>query len=344
MKTQKLIRIAGLIGLTLLALGAMGYAVGGREKSTGSAAVEDVAFDARDDVVASIDKALGRGTAVQPQPQPAIGAVPPVSADKGAPVQRSAANEATASVAPSGGAGSTADPLTSTADRKIVQTASLRLQVKEVGGSFEEVGRIATGAGGFVASSSFAFQGEQQVASMTIRVPATRYQDVLREVRALGAKVDSETSNASDVTEEYSDLTARLRNLEATEGQLLQLLGQARNINEVLQVQDRLNSVRAEIERVKGRMALLDKLSDLATITVHLRPVVAVAKADTGGVDLGAKVSEAWQSSLDFLGGIAAGVLTVVVFAWWLPFLALPAYVAGSRWLRSRPQPVSAGD
>jgi hypothetical protein len=211
-----------------------------------------------------------------------------------------------------------------------VQTASIRLQVKEVGASFEEVNRIATAAGGFLASSSFSYQNDQQIASASIRVPAARHQEVLSELRRLGARVDSETSNASDVTEEYSDLSARLRNLEATEAQLLTFLSQARNVGEVLQVQDRLNSTRNEIERVKGRMNLLDKLTDLTTITVHLRPIVAGAGAGDGS-GLGAEVSEAWQESLRFLEGVAAAVITAVVFVWWLPFVAVPGYLA---WLR----------
>jgi hypothetical protein len=144
--------------------------------------------------------------------------------------------------------------------------------------------------------------------------------------------LSSSASNASDVTEDYSDLTARLRNLEATETQLLTFLTQARNVGEVLQVQDRLNNVRNEIERTKGRMNLLDKLSDLSTITVNLRPVVAGSGADNGGgTHLGAEITKAWEDSLDFLGGIATGVITVIVFVWWLPFLLVPAYAA---WLR----------
>jgi hypothetical protein len=239
-----------------------------------------------------------------------------------------------------GGNGAAPVPATSATidDRKIVQTASMRLQVKEVGAGFEEVSRITAGAGGFVASSNFALQGEQSIASMTIRVPATRYHDVLSEIRGLGVKVESETSNASDVTEEYSDLAARLRTLEATELQLLGLLGRAGTINEILQVQDRLNSVRTQIEQVKGRQALLDKLSELATITVHLRPVAAAGIGSSNGTDLGAKVSEAWQDSLDFLAGIAGGVLTVVVFGWWLPVVLVPGFVALRRWAATRPE------
>ena len=228
-------------------------------------------------------------------------------------------------------------------DRKIVQTASMRLQVKEVGASFEEVGRVATSVGGFVASSSFSNQGDLQVASVTIRVPSTSYQQVLSDLRGLGVKVVNEDSRSSDVTAEYTDLSARLRNLEATETQLLALLGRATTIAEILQVQHRLNTTRTEIEQVKGRMALLDKLTDLATIAVHLTPV----PAGVGGGDgsrLGDEIAKAWDNSIEFLTDIAAGALHAVVFAWWGPILVIPAALIGRGWLRNRPRPIEAVD
>ncbi len=328
-------RIIGLVALALLVVGALGYAVS--DGSSGGQPPVALQEDdpAANDLMLSIDQALGRNSAVAPQ-SAELRAAPPVGAAdaaKGAPSQAGSGG-ATTTTAP----GSAPDSLGQIADRKIVETASVRMQVKDVGGSFSDVGRIAAAAGGFVASSSFSYQGEQQVANVTIRVPASKYQDVLAQVRDLGAKVDSEASNASDVTEEYTDLGARLRTLEATEQQLIQFLGQAKNVGEVLQIQDRLNAVRTEIERVKGRMGLLDRLSDMATITVQLRPVVVAAKTTTsGGHNLGEAVSDAWESSVDFLAGIAAGVLTVVVFSWWILPLALPALWVLDRWLRARP-------
>jgi hypothetical protein len=304
----------GLMGL-LIAIGAQG----GAGKGGAGRALD--ATDARDgaaEVMGQIDSALGRNDtaseAGRPQTQPEL-RVPPAGAAPPAPSAKN--GEASSTVS----------------DRRIVQTSTIRLQVKEVGGGFEEVTRIATSSGGFLASSSFSHQGEQQIASATIRVPATRYQEVLAELRRLGARVDSEASNASDVTEEYSDHSARLRNLEATETQLLSFLAQARNVGEVLQVQDRLNTTRNEIERVKGRINLLDKLTDLATITVHLRPVVAGSTTPDGG-GLGAAVRAAWEDSLEFLEGVAATVITAVVFLWWLPFVAVPVYFAWQRFGR----------
>ncbi len=336
MINQKLSRLLGYGAITLVALGALGYAVDRRDASPDAAITDEPGFGADESVSAAIGQALGR----EPGGFPAL--APDFAAEsKAEPGGGVTASDGGVAVTASG-----ADPFGLSDDRKIVQTAALNLQVEEVGPSFEAVGRIATADGGFVASSNFSFQGEKQVASMTIRVPTTRYQDVLREVRALGAKVDSETSNASDVTEEYSDLAARVRNLEATEGQLLLLLlGEATTINEILQVQDRLNGVRGEIERAKGRIALLDKLTELATVTVNLRPVVAVVQVgEGGGVDLGAEVEEAWAASMAFLGGIAAGVVRVVVFAWWLPIVGLPLLLILQRWARGRPEALKSVD
>jgi Domain of unknown function (DUF4349) len=237
-------------------------------------------------------------------------------------------------------------------DRKIVQTASLQLQVKEVGVGFEEVGRIATAAGGFIASSSFSYSDfdksddqRSQTASITIRVPSEGYASVLSQLRGLADTVDYEESQASDVTEEFTDLQSRLRNLEATETQLLSLLAKATTITDILTVQDRLNGVQGDIEYVKGRINLIDNLTDLATITVHLRPVVGAPVSEPGdGVDLGNTISEAWDDSIAFLGSIAEGVLTVVVFAWWLPVIGIPAGLVAWGVGRNKPRSASAVD
>ncbi len=339
-------KVLGIAALGLAALAVAGQAAGGRDNASPPALTGEGDF-ADDATMASIDKALGRDAVGAPLTTKQASANEAVRSSAGSAGSSPAAappapNASTAGGVTGAGAAPDTSSLGSVEDRKIVQTASVRLQVKVVRDSFEEVGRIADAAGGFVASSNSALQGNQELASVTIRVPAKSYQQVLTQVRALGAKVDGETSNASDVSEEYSDLSARIRNLEATETQLLQLLGQAKNVSEVLQVQDRINNVRTQIDQAKGRLALLDKLSDLATITVQMRPIVVPVKSDGAGVNLGAEVSRAWDDSLEFLGGIAAGVVSVLVFSWWLVPLAGLTALVWQRYQRGRPAPKAA--
>jgi hypothetical protein len=231
-----------------------------------------------------------------------------------------------------GTSGGAPNALPPTLDRKIIQTATLEITTDEVSKKFEDAGNIAAAAGGFIASSSFGTAGEKQSASITIRVPGENYQRALTDLRKLG-DVKGEQSSANDVTEQYTDLQSRLRNLKATETQYLQFLSKAQNINDVLTVQDRLNATRAEIEQVQGRIDLVQHQKDLATITVHLDPPV-VAKAEEpkkSGTSTPLEVAaDSFRASLAVLLGIATVGLAVAAFSWWI----VPLAVGGALLLR----------
>ncbi|MEX2237951.1 MAG: DUF4349 domain-containing protein [Dehalococcoidia bacterium] len=223
-------------------------------------------------------------------------------------------------------------------DRKIIQTATIEVEVGDVLRSFSTISRLATQAGGFVAGSNVYSEDEQRFATITIRVPADRYTETLEEVRGLG-EVVSEGSNASDVTEEYTDLQSRLRNLEAVEGQYAQLLGQATTINDILTVQDRLNQVRLEIEQIQGRLNVLDDLGELATIEVFLSPplIVAEEKTTSDGWNAFAPAEAALENSLAAAKWLAAAGIAVGIYALWLIPVGVLALFVLRLQQRSRP-------
>jgi hypothetical protein len=228
--------------------------------------------------------------------------------------------------ASSGGGGAS---LPAQLDRKIIQVATLTLSTDKVSQHIEDVGNIAASAGGYVASSTFGNDGDRQTASITIKVPGGAYQDTVVKLRRLG-EVTREDASSDDQTEQYTDLQSRLRNLQATEAQYLQFLGNAANLNEVLTLQDRINLVRADIEQVQGRIDLLAKQTDFATITVHLTPPIAGAlpKSDPANNPLEV-AQEAFDASLTVLLGIATVAFAVAAFSWWLlPLVAVGVYVA----------------
>ena len=241
------------------------------------------------------------------------------------------------------------------ADRKIIRTATLELEVEAVGAAVQEVESIAVAAGGFVSRSSVFIEepselGEEddvaprrtQTATVTIRVPAEVYASVMSQLRGIAEEVKSEISEASEVTEEYTDLQARLRNLEATEAGYLELLTKAEEIADILIVQDRINSVRLEIEQVQGRVNLLDSLTDLATITVQLTLPPVAAEEPDGGQGWAAEAWDAaWEGSQDavvVLGTVA--IVGGVVLAW----LAIPALVALVAWRLFGPRRSGGGE
>lgn len=219
-------------------------------------------------------------------------------------------------------------PPSDVSQRKIVRTATLEVTVDDVGGAVQQVENAALGAGGFVSGSSLTVenpgassdQPKRQRATITVRVPAEAYASVMARLRGFAKEVKSENSETSEVTEEYTDLQARQRNLEATEARYLDLLAKAESINDILTVQDRLSSVRAEIEQVQGRIKLLDDLTDLATITVQLSlpPVTAVEPQAQPGWAREA-LDNAWDGSKDVTRVLGtAGITGGVVLAWLL--------------------------
>jgi hypothetical protein len=220
-----------------------------------------------------------------------------------------------------------APALASTLDRKIIFNATIDLSVKDVPSAYNAVSRAARGAGGFVEKSSFlnaAGDDGPRSATLTLRVPVSKYEDVLGELRTMdGVKVQREGSKSSEVTEQYTDLQSRLRNLQSTEAQYLKLLEQAKTISEILTVNDRINSVRSQIEQIQGRLKVLDSLTDMATIDVTIAPIVPL-KADTNGgpKTIGEAFADAWEASLDVVRYLsAAGAVVAVALIW----LALPA-------------------
>ena len=251
-------------------------------------------------------------------------------------------------------------PLPQLADRKIVRTATLELEVEDVGASVQEVEAVAVAASGFVSESNVFVDAlpegdgggdgasrRTQTASVTIRVPAESYSSVMGKLRGIAKEVRSERSEAAEVTEEYTDLEARLRNLEATEASYLELLAKAGEIADILAVQDRLNGVRLEIEQVQGRINLLDSMTDLATITAQLS-VAAPGDEPGGGRGWAEKAWDAaWDGSEAVLVALGtAAIVGGVALVW----LIIPGIVGllvwrrfGSRLLPPRP-PSGSGE
>jgi len=155
-------------------------------------------------------------------------------------------------------------------ERKIIKRAYLHIEVEDFETAASEVERLARASGGFVSdSSSHVTDTGHRRGSITIRVPQEGFLDVVEEIKKLGT-VESTSISGEDVTEEYIDLDARLRNLQRQEERLLEILDNATTVEDILKVEEHLGRVRGEIERIQGRLRYLDNLVTLATITVEL--------------------------------------------------------------------------
>ena len=198
---------------------------------------------------------------------------------------------------------------------KIVQTASLRLSVprNRFEETVEEARTLATGLGGFVVSSS-AVQGTQrrlESGTLVLRIPERSYAQAMETLSALG-RVERQQESGQDVSQEFVDLEARSRHLEAVERQLLELLDRADTVPAALAVQSRLQEIQLELEQVRGRLRYLDDQVTFATISLQLHERVAPAGPKE---DDGSSIVDAWSSAahgfLTVVGWIFVGAATV---------------------------------
>jgi hypothetical protein len=211
-------------------------------------------------------------------------------------------------------------------NRMVIRNANLSLQVADVDAAVDRARQLAQAGGGFVSGSNTRLEQGRTVADLNLQVRADALDTTLQSLRGLG-KVDSETSSSQDVTEEYVDLDANLRNLQASESAILRLMDRAQRIEDIISLQRELTTVRGQIERIQGRKTYLERRTDMATVSVSLHLPPLDNASGSGGFDPLAVARRGWNASLAVLRGVAELAIVVAAFSWWLvPFLSLAAY------------------
>jgi len=208
---------------------------------------------------------------------------------------------------------------------KIVKQASLRLSVKK--GSFldryQQAIAVAGANGGYVESSETVV-GRYRSGIITIRVPVDRFEAALAQLKGLGTvKVDR--VSGQDVTSQYVDLSAQLRNWKAQEAVLLRLMAKAKTITDSIRVQQQLQNVQGTIQELQGQLQLLDSQTALSTISVSMVEAALVHPIPAKRPPL----VQAWHDALD---GFVNVIASVVVGLGYLIPIGLVAFVGWLGW------------
>ncbi len=214
--------------------------------------------------------------------------------------------------------------------RQVVRSASLDVDVVTFEDGSRALVRIAEANGGFVSDSSVS-QAEPPSGTFLLRVPAFRFGEALEQVEALG-KVTGRQVRGEDVTEEFVDLRARIRNLEAHERQLITFMDRATRVTDLLAIEQELSRVRGEIEQLTGRQRFLANRVQMSTIQVTLRE-----KGKQGGAifwDFGASLTKVQGAFLGTVRQLLAGAERLLVLASALVPLAI--LVVAGWWLIRR--------
>jgi hypothetical protein len=229
------------------------------------------------------------------------------------------------------------------APRMIVRNATMSIVVADTGKAVDQVTRSVEAIGGYVSGSEVWREGELLRARLTLRVPSAKLTPALAAIRSASRRVEHETVGSEDVTQEYVDLESRLRNLEATENELRELLGtvrrNARKASEILEVHQQLVSIRGEIEVAKGRLQQLSAAASMSKIDLEVVPDAITRPVTEKLWEPLVVVKDASRALLGALRNLTSAAIWIVIYI--VPLcgilaLALAALVAIARRLRRR--------
>lgn len=203
-------------------------------------------------------------------------------------------------------------------EQRIIKTGEVAVEVDNVAVILARVRVMAVELGGYVGGSQAGTL--DQSASLTLRVPAARFDELLARLHEMeDVKVVSESTNEQDVTRDIVDLEARIRNLEASEESYRALLERAEKVDDILAVQSRLDEVRGQIEQLTGQLQTVEGQADLSTLTVTIIPRGEPVAAVQATWDPGAQ----FENAVAALVGLGQGILNALIWLVivWIPIL-----------------------
>ncbi|HEV8670254.1 MAG TPA: DUF4349 domain-containing protein [Candidatus Limnocylindria bacterium] len=217
--------------------------------------------------------------------------------------------------------------------RNLILTANIAMKSQDPWATADKARAIANGLGGDILAMSQTGQGENRSALITVRVPSDRFDEALRQLKLLDGEVVTSNVDAKDVTDQFTDLQARLVAKQAEEQRYLQLFPQAKTVDETLKIDAALGNVRTQIEQLQGQLNLIKNRTDFSTITMSIAPIVTVPAATAGTWDPAVTFAKAIAALSVFFKFAADLAIWLLVFGW-IPLIGLALVLAATRMRR----------
>lgn len=180
-------------------------------------------------------------------------------------------------------------------EKKIIKTGRVSFETDDLGKTRDWVSGLIKNNGGTISSDREDKYGQRNGQNLTVRVPVSKFDKLISEISDGVQKLESKEVTASDVTEEFIDVEARLGAKKALESRYLELLKQAKNLNEMLQIEKQLTDIRGEIESVEGRLKYLQNQVAYSTLDIYFYQEMPKT------LFLGSKLSSGFRNGWDNL-------------------------------------------
>jgi hypothetical protein len=226
--------------------------------------------------------------------------------------------------------GPTNAPTATGMSRKIIYDAQIDLVVDSVDPVAKKLASLVQEARGYIAEQNVTGSpGSLRSIHWKVRIPVEQFDSFVNSVVSLG-ELERNNRTSQDVSEQYYDLEARIKNKKVEEQTLNKILQErSGKLEDVLKIEIELSRVRGEIEQLEGKIRVLENLSSLATLTLNIREREKYAPPAPVVAGFGTQISRTWDGSItNFVDLGKAIVLWTVSWAIWLPFMLIGAILA----------------
>jgi hypothetical protein len=234
-------------------------------------------------------------------------------------------------------------------ERLVIKNGNLSIVVPDPSKSMDNISKMTEEMGGFVVTANMykqELEGGLQVprGSITIRVPAERMNEAMVRIKAESNQDPiSENISSQDVTSDYIDLKSRVKNLEAAEAELTEIMKSATKTEDVMAVYNQLVQIREQIETNKGQIKYYEQSAALSSISVELIADKAVQPLKIGGWQPEGVAKRAVQALINTMQFLVEAIIWILIYI--LPVLAiiylvfvLPISLVWRAWRRRRQQ------
>lgn len=204
--------------------------------------------------------------------------------------------------------------------KKIIKTGNISYQVDDLDKEYAYIKQVTDQFKAYIFSENQNNSSDRKSYSITLKIPPQNFDNLIAEI-SKGKKVDYKNINLSDVTEQFYDLTTRIANKKQLENRYNELLKKAKNINEILDIESRLNNVRGDIENMQGRLKRLNYEINFSTLQLNFYEILPYKIVDDQRPGFFARLANSFSSGWN----IFVSFILVIIRLW--PFAILAGLV-----------------
>jgi len=194
-------------------------------------------------------------------------------------------------------------------DKKIIKTATLKLEVNDFNKYNESVHKTVKQFGGYIAQEEQNLTDEKTETTISIKVPVNQFETMMNQLPGAGVKVLERKIHTEDVTGQVVDVKSRLEAKKQVRLKYLDFLKQSKNMEEVLQVQGEINGLQEEIESAAGRVAYLAHQSAMSTIHLSFYQPINGYKPSDGTPSFLVRTADAFKFGAKWIADLLVGLI-----------------------------------